>query len=65
MSPVKTAATDPLISDSFLNFSQTIKSPKTKSNYIQALKYYMKFSRVDNYDDLLKHSSTQEGLLGI
>lgn len=62
---MSTATSAPLISDSFLNFSQTIKSPKTKSNYIQVLKYYMKFSRVENYDDLLKHSSTQEGLLGI
>ena len=44
---------EPLLGDSFLNFSQTIKSPKTKTNYIQALKYYMKFSRVENYDDLL------------
>ena len=63
MSTVKT--TEPLITDAFLNFSQTIKTPKTRSNYIQALKYYMKFSRVENYDDLLKFSSTPEGLLGI
>jgi hypothetical protein len=63
MSTVKTAG--PLITDAFLNFSQTIKTPKTRSNYIQALKYYMKFSRVENYDDLLKFSSTTEGLLGI
>jgi site-specific recombinase XerC len=58
-------ATKPLITDAFLNFSQTIKSPKTRANYIQALKYYMRFARVENYDDLLKYSSTPEGLLGI
>ena len=37
MSTVKntsTATSEPLISDSFLNFSQTIKSPKTRANYI-------------------------------
>jgi site-specific recombinase XerD len=65
MSTVKTTATEPLITDAFLNFSQTIKSPKTRANYIQALKYYMKFSRLENYDDLLRFSSTQDGLLGI
>jgi hypothetical protein len=66
MSTVKTTAkAEPPISESFLNFSQTIKSPKTRSNYIQALKYYMKFSRVENYDDLLRYSSTPDGLLGI
>jgi hypothetical protein len=58
-------ATEPIITYAFLNFSQTIKSPKTRSNYIQALKYYMKFSRVDSYDDLLRISSTPDGLLGI
>jgi integrase len=66
MSTVKTTAkAEPPISESFLNFSQTIKSPKTRSNYIQALKYYMKFSRVETYDDLLRYSSTPDGLLGI
>jgi site-specific recombinase XerD len=65
MSTVKTTATEPLITDAFLNFSQTIKSPKTRANYIQALKYYMKFSRLENYDDLLRFSSTQDGLLAI
>lgn len=60
-----TVKPEPLLTDAFLNFSQTIKSPKTKSNYIQALKYYMKFSRIESYDDLLKYSSTLEGLLSI
>jgi site-specific recombinase XerD len=62
---MSTVKSEPIISDSFLNFSQTIKSPKTRSNYIQALKYYMKFSRIENYDDLLRYSSTPDGLLGI
>jgi hypothetical protein len=63
MSTVKT--TEPLITDAFLNFSQTIKTPKTRSNYIQALKYYIKFSKIENYDDLLRFSSTPDGLLSI
>jgi integrase len=58
-------AIEPIIRESFLNFSQTIKTPKTRSNYIQALRYYMKFSRVEDYDDLLKFSSTPEGLIDI
>jgi site-specific recombinase XerC len=64
---MSTAATNepPLITDAFLNFSQTIKSPKTRANYIQTLNYYMKFSRVENYDDLLRFSSTPQGLLSI
>ena len=37
-SSVKTTATsEPLITDAFLNLSQTIKSPKTKSNYIHPI----------------------------
>ena len=37
-SSVKTTATsEPLITNAFLNFSQTIKSPKTKSNYIHPI----------------------------
>ena len=58
-------AIEPIMRESFLNFSQTIKTPKTRSNYIQALKYYMKFSRVEDYDDLLKFSSSPEGILDI
>jgi integrase len=44
----------PSLSESYLNFTQTIKTPKTRSNYIQALKYYMHFSRVQDYDELLQ-----------
>jgi hypothetical protein len=55
-------AIEPTTSESFLHFSQTIKTPKTRSNYIQALRYYMNFK---DYDDLLKFSSTPEGLLDV
>lgn len=52
--------TEPQISESYLNFTQTIKTPKTRSNYIQALKYYMKFSRVQSYDDLLTNADPKD-----
>jgi len=51
---------EPKISEAFLNFTQTIKSPKTRTNYIQSLKYYMKFSRVENYDDLLINADPKD-----
>ena len=51
---------EPKTSEVFFNFTQTIKTPKTRSNYIQALKYYMKFSRVESYDDLLKYNDVKD-----
>jgi hypothetical protein len=44
--PASTNPAIPTLSESYLNFSQTIKTPKTRANYIQALKYYMHFSGV-------------------
>jgi site-specific recombinase XerD len=55
-----TTAATTTISESFLNFIQTCKTAKTKSNYINALKYYMRFSRVTNYDDLLTNIDTKD-----
>jgi site-specific recombinase XerD len=55
-----TAAATITISESFLNFIQTCKTAKTKSNYINALKYYMRFSKVSDYDDLLTNIDTKD-----
>jgi hypothetical protein len=52
--PATANLTAPAITESYLNFIHTIKSPKTRSNYIQALRYYMQFSKKTNYDDLLQ-----------
>ncbi|MGA7541661.1 MAG: hypothetical protein WBW34_01230, partial [Nitrososphaeraceae archaeon] len=54
--PTSTPTPIPVLSESYLNFTQTIKATKTRSNYIQALKYYMHFSgvHIQDYDELLQ-----------
>jgi integrase len=40
---------------SYLNFINAIRSPSTKAGYCRSLRRYMKYHRILNTDDLLKH----------